>query len=177
MGLLPQSGQCTLAIVSRKSTDDRYAQLRQTCLARGLRLTLQRDVLLRALSRTMGHPTADDLVKKVRKVLPTVSHATVYRNVTGTRARRSDRHAGAQRRRRPVRNQSGSPPSFHVRALRAGVGRLPRSGRDDAGQTTITVERIPDRSSRRAAAWPVRALPRPPLVSDRSVVTPARDCP
>jgi Fe2+ or Zn2+ uptake regulation protein len=29
----------------------------------------------------MGHPTADDLVKKVRKVLPTVSHATVYRNV------------------------------------------------------------------------------------------------
>jgi Fe2+ or Zn2+ uptake regulation protein len=37
--------------------------------------------LLRALSQAMGHPTADDLVKKVRKVLPTVSHATVYRNV------------------------------------------------------------------------------------------------
>jgi Fe2+ or Zn2+ uptake regulation protein len=47
----------------------------------GLRLTPQRDVLLRALSETTGHPTADDLVKKVRKVLPTVSHATVYRNV------------------------------------------------------------------------------------------------
>ncbi len=29
----------------------------------------------------MGHPTADDLFKKVRRVLPTVSHATVYRNV------------------------------------------------------------------------------------------------
>ena len=50
-------------------------------MARGLRLTPQRDVLLRALSGTMGHPTADDLVKKVRKVLPTVSPATVYRNV------------------------------------------------------------------------------------------------
>jgi Fur family peroxide stress response transcriptional regulator len=67
--------------VSTKSIRVRYAQLRKTCAARGLRLTPQRDVLLRALSETTGHPTADDLVKKVRKVLPTVSHATVYRNV------------------------------------------------------------------------------------------------
>ena len=81
MRLLRRADQCTLAIVSRKSTHGRYAQLRQTCVARGLRLTLQRDVLLRALGETMGHPTADDLVKKVRKVLPTVSHATVYRNL------------------------------------------------------------------------------------------------
>jgi Fur family peroxide stress response transcriptional regulator len=55
--------------------------LRATCVARRLRLTPQRDVLLRALSETIGHPTADDLVKKVRRVLPTVSQATVYRNV------------------------------------------------------------------------------------------------
>ena len=67
--------------VSRKSAATRYTQLRDTCVTRGLRLTPQRDVLLRALSETSGHPTADDLVKKVRKVLPTVSHATVYRNV------------------------------------------------------------------------------------------------
>jgi Fe2+ or Zn2+ uptake regulation protein len=67
--------------VSTKSTRDRYAQLRQRCVAHGLRLTPQRDILLHALSETTGHPTADDLVKKVRRVLPTVSHATVYRNV------------------------------------------------------------------------------------------------
>jgi Fur family peroxide stress response transcriptional regulator len=67
--------------VSTKSTGDRHAQLRQMCAAHGLRLTPQRDVLLRAVSETMGHPTADDLVNKVRKVLPTVSHATVYRNL------------------------------------------------------------------------------------------------
>ena len=67
--------------MSTKSTRDRYTQLRERCVARGLRLTPQRDVLLHALSETTGHPTADDLVKKVRKVLPTVSHATVYRNV------------------------------------------------------------------------------------------------
>jgi Fur family transcriptional regulator, peroxide stress response regulator len=69
--------------VPTKSTHGRYAQLRQTCVARGLRLTPQRDVLLRVLSETMGHPTADDLFRKVRKVLPTISHATVYRNVQG----------------------------------------------------------------------------------------------
>jgi Fur family transcriptional regulator, peroxide stress response regulator len=74
------AGECTLVIVS-KSADERYAHLRQLCVARRLRLTPQRDVLLRALSQTVGHPTADDLVKKVRKVLPTVSPATVYRNV------------------------------------------------------------------------------------------------
>jgi Fur family peroxide stress response transcriptional regulator len=67
--------------VSTKSTRDRYTQLRLKCVAGGLRLTPQRDVLLHALSEASGHPTADNLVKAVRKVLPTVSHATVYRNV------------------------------------------------------------------------------------------------
>jgi len=60
---------------------DRYASLREACSARGLRLTPQRDVLLHVLSATTGHPTADDLVREVRRVLPSVSHATVYRNV------------------------------------------------------------------------------------------------
>jgi Fur family peroxide stress response transcriptional regulator len=67
--------------VSTRSTRGRYAQLRARCVANGLRLTPQREVLLRALSEMTGHPTADALVKEVRKVLPTVSHATVYRNV------------------------------------------------------------------------------------------------
>ncbi len=59
----------------------RYAQLRDQCIARGVRMTPQRDVLLRVLGDTTGHPTADDLVRRVREVLPSVSHATVYRNV------------------------------------------------------------------------------------------------
>jgi Fur family peroxide stress response transcriptional regulator len=62
-------------------TSERYARLREACALRGLRLTPQRDVLLRVLSEAMGHPTADDLVHAVRESLPTVSHATVYRNV------------------------------------------------------------------------------------------------
>jgi Fe2+ or Zn2+ uptake regulation protein len=65
----------------RRSFADRYTHLRAGCANRGLRLTPQREVLLRVLSQTMGHPTADDMVQRVRKVLPTVSHATVYRNL------------------------------------------------------------------------------------------------
>jgi len=60
---------------------ERYAHLRDECVSRGLRLTPQRDVLLKVLSEAMGHPTADELVREVREVLPTVSHATVYRNL------------------------------------------------------------------------------------------------
>jgi Fe2+ or Zn2+ uptake regulation protein len=59
----------------------RYARLRELCAGCGLRLTPQRDVLLHVLSETAGHPTADELVRKVHEVLPSVSHATVYRNV------------------------------------------------------------------------------------------------
>ncbi|MGE0593126.1 MAG: Fur family transcriptional regulator [Vicinamibacterales bacterium] len=63
------------------SPASRYLRLRDACGAQGLRLTPQRDVLLRVLSETSGHPTADDLVRRVRAVLPSVSHATVYRHV------------------------------------------------------------------------------------------------
>jgi Fe2+ or Zn2+ uptake regulation protein len=65
----------------KETPAERYEQLRQECAARGLRMTPQREVLLRVLSQTTGHPTADELVQKVREVLPSVSHATVYRNV------------------------------------------------------------------------------------------------
>ena len=67
--------------MSTRSSTDRYTQLRTGCEDRGLRLTPQREVLLRVLSEAMGHPTADDMVQRVREVLPTVSHATVYRNL------------------------------------------------------------------------------------------------
>lgn len=63
------------------SASRRLAQLRANCAARGLRNTPQRAVLLRVLSEASGHPTADELVTRVRKELPSVSHATIYRNV------------------------------------------------------------------------------------------------
>ena len=45
-------------------------------------MTPQRDVLLRIVSGLDGrHPTADELFQQVRRVLPSISHATVYRNL------------------------------------------------------------------------------------------------
>jgi Fur family peroxide stress response transcriptional regulator len=59
----------------------RLKRLRTRAAARGLRMTPQREVLLRLLSQTRTHPTADELFRKVRRQLPSVSHATVYRNL------------------------------------------------------------------------------------------------
>ena len=59
----------------------RTAYLREKAAAQGLRMTPQRVVLLRALSETRTHPTADELYRAVRRELPTVSPATVYRNL------------------------------------------------------------------------------------------------
>src|SRR5690242_17997372 len=61
--------------------DERLARLRQRSAALGLRMTPQRETLLRVLSRAANHPTADQLYRQVRRVLPSVSPATVYRNV------------------------------------------------------------------------------------------------
>ena len=59
----------------------RLVQLEARALAHGLRMTPQRVVLLRVLSQTRTHPTADEVYKQVRRYLPSVSHATVYRNL------------------------------------------------------------------------------------------------
>jgi Fur family peroxide stress response transcriptional regulator len=61
--------------------DDRVARLRARAVERRLRMTPQREVLLRILGHIPHHPTADELYRRVRRVLPSVSAATVYRNV------------------------------------------------------------------------------------------------
>ena len=80
----------------RPSASTRYAQLREACATRQSRLTPQRDVLLRVLGGTTGHPTADALVRRVRRVLPSVSHATVYRNVQALAAADSSAHSNGR---------------------------------------------------------------------------------
>jgi Fur family peroxide stress response transcriptional regulator len=59
----------------------RLARLEALALDRGLRMTPQRAVLLRVLSQVRTHPTADELYRRVRRQLPSVSQATVYRNL------------------------------------------------------------------------------------------------
>ena len=44
----------------------------------GIRLTPQRIAVLEYLEGNMGHPSAEDIYKHVKKIFPTISFATVY---------------------------------------------------------------------------------------------------
>lgn len=43
--------------------------------------TKQRELILEAVTQSMTHPTADELFHDIRPKLPTISLATVYRNL------------------------------------------------------------------------------------------------
>ncbi|MCW5200858.1 transcriptional repressor [Desulfobulbus sp. F4] len=45
------------------------------------RMTHQREVILEEIGRYKGHPTADALYERIKKKLPRISLATVYRNL------------------------------------------------------------------------------------------------
>lgn len=47
----------------------------------GLRMTNQRELILRELRGSRAHLTADQLYDRVRKTMPRISLATVYRNL------------------------------------------------------------------------------------------------
>lgn len=49
--------------------------------AHGLRRTPQRHVTLEAIARLAGHATADQIVDRVKKKLPSISPSTVYRTL------------------------------------------------------------------------------------------------
>ncbi len=46
-----------------------------------MRMTHQRDIILRELRKSKNHPTADELYERIKKKLPRISLATVYRNL------------------------------------------------------------------------------------------------
>jgi len=50
-------------------------------MTRPLRMTHQRELILDELNRSKVHPTADELYERIRKKLPRISLATVYRNL------------------------------------------------------------------------------------------------
>lgn len=54
----------------------------EACRERGLANTHQRHVIYRALAGTTAHPSADELFASVRREIPSLSLATVYKNLT-----------------------------------------------------------------------------------------------
>ncbi|MEJ5377020.1 MAG: transcriptional repressor [bacterium] len=79
-------------------------------------LTPQREVILDELRSSQDHPTAEEIFQRIRKKLPRVSLATVYRNLeTMSRAGiiRKVETAGPK-----MRFDGNMFPHFHMRCVR-----------------------------------------------------------
>lgn len=83
-----------------------------------IRLTEQRTLILEELKKVKSHPTADQVYDMVRKRLPKISLATVYRNLeflSSVGLVQKLELAGNQRR-----YDGDIEPHVHVRCLRCG---------------------------------------------------------
>jgi len=84
-----------------------------------MRMTAQRKAILDALRKLKTHPTADELYEVLKKQIPRISLATVYRNLEllsdAGLIKRLD--PGADRKRRYDANVE---PHFHVRCTVCG---------------------------------------------------------
>ncbi len=83
-----------------------------------MRMTNQREIILEELKSTTSHPTADELYLQVKKRLPRISLATVYRNLEQMAEigliQKIDT-AGSQRR------FDGNPHfHYHIRCIKCG---------------------------------------------------------
>ena len=55
--------------------------IEKKCIEKGVRLTDQRKMIAKAMSESEDHPDVDELHKRVNKLDPKISIATVYRTV------------------------------------------------------------------------------------------------
>ena len=55
--------------------------IEQKCLDKGVKLTDQRKIIAKVMSVSVDHPDVDELYKRVSKIDPRISIATVYRTV------------------------------------------------------------------------------------------------
>jgi Fur family ferric uptake transcriptional regulator len=62
-------------------TTHRMSRLEQLCLAKGLKMTGQRRVIMRVLSESTDHPDVDQLHRRAAEIDARISLATVYRTV------------------------------------------------------------------------------------------------
>ena len=57
------------------------SDIENKCIQKGIRLTDQRRLVAKAMSDSLDHPDVDELHKRVSKLDPKISIATVYRTV------------------------------------------------------------------------------------------------
>jgi Fur family transcriptional regulator, peroxide stress response regulator len=62
-------------------TVDESRSFREICHENGIAVTHQRQVLFEAMKSMHGHPSPEEVYAKVKKKVPAISLATVYKNI------------------------------------------------------------------------------------------------
>lgn len=94
------------------------ADVRRTLEEAGWRYTRQRAAVLAFLRAACGHPTAEQVFAAVRRHLPNISLATVYKALEAlVDARLANRIAGDHG---PTRYDGRSEPHYHLRCQNSG---------------------------------------------------------
>jgi Fe2+ or Zn2+ uptake regulation protein len=68
-------------MLNQQTLQRRMEVFRSRCAERGFSLTHQRWVIYRFLAGTALHPTPEATFEQVRKQIPTISLATIYKNI------------------------------------------------------------------------------------------------
>jgi Fur family peroxide stress response transcriptional regulator len=67
----------------RKSAfNEKFKRFKEVCQQSGIRLTPQRLEIFRELAHNEEHPSAEDIFKRIKRRIPTVSFDTVYRTLS-----------------------------------------------------------------------------------------------
>lgn len=61
--------------------EDRIAAFRERCLSAGLAVTHQRTLIFRELAISRDHPSPEMIYERVRREIPAISLATVYKSI------------------------------------------------------------------------------------------------
>jgi Fur family peroxide stress response transcriptional regulator len=61
--------------------EERLQEFRQRCRDAGLALTHQRETIFRTVLETHGHPSPEQIYERVKRRIPAISLATVYKNI------------------------------------------------------------------------------------------------
>ena len=62
-------------------TQQEASQFRKVCEDAGLAVTHQRQVIYEVLADTSGHPSPEEVYARVKRRIPSISLATVYKNI------------------------------------------------------------------------------------------------
>lgn len=68
-------------MLSPAQIEQRMAAFRKRCTDLGLACTHQRQVIYRALAGSVAHPTPEAIYEQVKRDIPAISLATVYKNI------------------------------------------------------------------------------------------------